>query len=353
MNISIKIYFFLLLIVIAACTSKTPTRQSDQVETQEEIDSISTEQPINTQDLKGNIKDILLSYYQDLSNERLSEEKYFANNLEYFFGKTDVPREEVAQSIKNGFSEIEDRIIQLDLASLTVTPLNDEIVAEFSGQVQFKRTKEQTVVNESFYNRVTFNQELQIVRYESLDSQQATERTSPQNLRESSDPSNAVKDFLAAWKKGDTEKIQSYIYAQTGFYYITRPGAMDAIYSGQAFDEVFEKAYTSWTPELLRNASCDPQLEDLPEYDCESFSKTGCFIASVDDYQRVSYLMKVLKENDLGKFPVNEIDKAREIEAYISHQVLITNSAMSMCWGKINDQWYILVLDIASYDCSA
>jgi len=278
MKISVNIFFLLIIVFVIACTSD-PSEEKEEITSQQDttqtsplsVDSTSS----SLNEIRSDISEILLSYYNDLSKEKLSDEKYFAERVEYFFGKRNITREEVIQSIRNGFAGVENRIIQIDTESLKVQQQGGQFVAEFSGQVQFTRTSDQSLVNESFYNQVTFNDKLKIVRYESLEAQQDVTQNPASISREAiQGPSQAILDFLDAWHQEDKDQINTFIYPQTGFYYITRPGAMDAIYQGKEFEAVFEKAYTSWTTELLRKASCeDPRQESLPEYDCENFPK--------------------------------------------------------------------------------
>lgn len=361
MNVSINIYILFITITILAisCTSD-PSEKNDEAKPSQDTTQTAPFSSVDTNSLslneiRSNISEILLAYYSDLSKEKLSDEKYFAERVEYFFGKRNITREEVIQSIRNGFASVENRTIQIDTVSIKIKQQKVQFVAEFSGQVKFTRASDQSLVDESFYNQVTFNDKLKIVRYESLEAHQDVTQKPANIFRKAvSEPSQAIIEFLDAWTNEDKEQINTFIYPQTGFYYITRPGAMDAIYQGKEFEAVFEKAYTSWTRELLRKASCeDPREESLPEYDCENFSKAGCFIAENTEYEKVSYLMDVLVKNDLAKFSNQEIQKAKKAESLISHQVVITSSTLSMCWGKVDDKWYIIVLDIASYDCSA
>ena len=98
---------------------------------------------------------------------------------------------------------------------------------------------------------------------------------------------------------------------------------------------------------------CDLQEAAVPKYDCDSWSKEGCFIASKNNYVGISELMKTLQEYDYGEYDAKQINHAKQVEQLISKEIVITEAWMGMFFGNIKGKWYLLVLDAASYDCSA
>ena len=312
------------------------------------------------------ISDRLNAYYSDLSAENIEVNKYYAPTVNRFFNQSQLSREQISRSLQNGFESVENRSLSIDENSLQVSEEGSNYVATFSGRVDYTKSSDKKRVSESFKNQVTFNSELQIIGYESLAS---TQEAKPSNLprkqtsKESSSKlsteseqdrfSLRLSQFLQAWETGSRSKIQSFIDPQIGFYFINRPGAIDAVHQGKSFDEVFKKAYTPYAEKMLQDASCAAQFAPLPEFDCEGFSKNGCFISETTSYNRASQIMKALTKSKVGKFSQQMDLEVSRVEKRVGYQVLITDQAISMGWGKVNNQWYLLFLDIATYDCSA
>jgi len=355
-----------LIITLDACT--TPDTQQDPTDTQKHI-SLSNDTSTNADttvlpsstanQAQEQIEQILLSYYNDLSEENLSNTTYFAPEVENFFGRENISQQEVVQSVERGFANVEDRIIQIDIPTLEVDQKGDRYVATFSGNVQYTQSSDQALIKERFQNRVTFNREFEIIRYETVENQRKSEPSASLSKRSSDNSSAdelivAVQAFIDAIQRGDMSQAETYIDTRSGFYFITRPGAMDAVYKGTSLAKVLEEAYSTRALTLLKRGSCSsPQYESLPTFDCESFSKRGCFIEETQSYDKLSHLMGVLTKNELAKFDTQSITVAKEVETRVTHQVLITDIAVSMSWGRKGDQWYLYILDIASYDCSA
>jgi len=312
------------------------------------------------QQIYTSIEQKLNQYYRDLSREQIEVSNYYAPRVEKFFSQSDISRDQVSTSITNGFKSVEGRKITLDPSSLEVNQEGENYVATFAGQVTFTRTSDKTQVSERFRNRILFNPDLLITQYESLGTEQekkeapSSQRTLTNTLSDQENTfDTALSKFLKAWNNGTGQMADGFIHPRKGFVYITRPGAMDAVYQGESFAAVFKEAYTPWVPGLMAKATCAPVYEALPEFDCENFSKEGCFVAKTDSYNRASYLMQVLTESDLGRFSKQMQNEVEALEKMITYQVVITDQSLSMCWGKENGKWYLLVLDIATFDCSA
>ena len=305
---------------------------------------------------KTRIEQTLLSYYEDLSAERMDEAKYYAPMVTQFFSQNNVPRSEVGANIRKGFDQVENRIIQLDRQSLNVRQEQDQYVVDFGGKLQYRRTSSQENVSEQFRNQVVFNNDFQIVAYKSLESAPQPGSRTLTNVTRSQVEGGLVRmanTIISACKAGDLEKINGFVHPERGLYFITRPGAMDAVYHGSELEELFQKGYSNKLVEVMRGVSCDLQLEELPEFECESFSKEGCFLAKSQAYDQVSFLMKTLNDNELGEFDASQMQSARVVEKDVSYTLVLTEVPIAMHFGKVGEDWYLFVVDIAKYECSA
>ena len=362
----------LIIIILLAAVGCSDEPQQETVDSQEQVDSEmkSGEDPFeNTEDSQSleateQIKEILLTYYQDLSREAIQESDYFAPVVEKFYGQENRSREQVAKSIRNGFQSVENRSITLDENSLAVDIQENMYVATFNGKVAFTRTKDKSKVAESFRNKVTFDQDLKIIRYEGLAADQKEEKTAvkkPQvetsnrvsTKERSQTPLEVLLAFINSFKGDDLSLANNFIDADKGLFFITRPGAMDAVYHGNDIPKLLKKAYTPWVKGQLANTNCQWREEALPDFDCDDFSKEGCFISTINDYSRTSSLMKSLNKYDLGDYSSKDIENARKHESLVTHIALITEAPMAIFIGQVDGQWKVLGIDIATYDCSA
>ena len=359
----IKFPILLSMLAIYLVSCQFSQQETEQVE-QEEV--VEKETPSQQEKLLGekseDIKKQLLAYYQDLAKEKINASDYYAPTVQTFFNQKNVSRDQIQKSLENGFKTVENRSLALNETSLQVTQEGETFEAKFSGKVSYTKSSDKSKVEETFTNRVTFNPDLQILSYESIDASQLVTEDQPEPARKVANKATASEEelfqghlatFLQAWQNGKSSIAQEYIHPKIGFYYITRPGAMDAVYHGTSFESVFKEAYTPWVPGLMKQISCTPAFENLPEFDCESFSKEGCFAEKPTKYNRASQLMKALTQSKVGKFS-KEMDRGvEEAEALVTYQVVATDQAVSMSWGNIKGNWYLLFLDVATYDCSA
>lgn len=359
--IKILILYSVLGTFVGACQfSQSETETADQKETIENVEP-SQEEKILSEKSEG-IKKRLLAYYQDLAKEDINASDYYAPIVQTFFNQKNVSSDQIQKSLENGFKTVEDRNLALNENSLQITQQGETYEARFSGNVSYTKSADKSKVEEAFTNRVIFTPDLQILSYESIDASQLVKKDRSEPARTVANKSAASEEdlfqghlasFLQAWQSGNSTSAQEYVHPEMGFYYITRPGAMDAVYHGKDFESVFKEAYTPWVPGLMKQISCEPAFEDLPEFDCESFSKEGCFADKSRAYNRASQLMKALTQSKVGKFSRAMDQGVEKAEALVSYQVVATDQAISMSWGNIKGSWYLLFLDVATYDCSA
>ncbi|MDX2245659.1 MAG: hypothetical protein SF052_02715 [Bacteroidia bacterium] len=340
------IFIFSFLFAFSGCKKSpkengTPTTGTDNPQT--------TENPTTTIAPKEKITGILLAYYNDLSNEELDEARYFAPTLKKFFGSENISRDQVAKSIRTGFQTVESRSIHLNNKSLQVIPAGEGFIAEFSGVSSYIPTGKTERVEQLFSNRVSFDKDFQITGYETIDNPSSA-TLSREGL--TGGKMEAARAILTAIRTGDTQKAAAYIHPQKGFYFLTQPGAMSVPYLCKSLPDIF--TYAPWLEKGTPALNPQPIEESLPDFDCgELFSKQGCFMANFSGYKDISSLMGTLKELEMGDYGEKQIATAQNLESFVSVRIIDTDANMGFLLGEIEGRWYLLVMDIATYECSA
>ncbi|MEM6764916.1 MAG: hypothetical protein AAF824_08745 [Bacteroidota bacterium] len=298
------------------------------------------------------ISSILQAYYQDLESEKINVQEYYAPVINTFFSQRDLSRSDVGTILINGFQRVENRRISLDRNSIIISQVDEGFEAVFEGNLSFTNSQSGQKIQEVFKNQVMFNEDLQITSYVSLDSKsESTPRANSMAIAEPSTPS--VRPLIQALKNNDYAAVQQYVHPELGYFYITRPGAFDAIHFFSQASAMERQANTPWISELFSEIRCQVVVSPKPDFDCEGFSKEGCFLSEIASYERVSKLMKALAEYDYGEFTQTDIASAKKLEAAVTHELISTESYLSLLLGFIEGKWYILVVDPAVYDCSA
>ena len=60
-----------------------------------------------------------------------------------------------------------------------------------------------------------------------------------------------------------------------------------------------------------------------------------------------------LIDNELSSLSEAQISAARRAEGLVELQLVQTEQALSLLFGQIEGEWYLLVVDAAIFDCSA
>lgn len=348
-------FIFLLIFSLSSCgdektSNNPPSEQAGKTSPQAETKDDETI-------AKEKIEDILSSYYTDLAAEKLDEDKYFAPELDQFFSSKSIAREKVGKSIRNSFDAIEDRHITFDPRTLRVEKTSKGYVTEFKGESIHTRSEDGQTVNSSFNNQVSFNEDFKIIAYgDKKDNSAQTTRALPpkaESLTAIQQSQSMAKEVLKEFKTGAFNKTQSYIHPKYGFYLIGQPGAYSVPYHLRSFDEVFKKA-----PWLEKGTDMyqDLKSESIPTFTCEGdnyFDKNGCFIEESGNYTSLTNLMKALRQAEFDDFGPEVVSKASNIERLVKIEVVETKSGTAFYYGEEAGKWYLLVIDMASYNCSA
>ena len=106
---------------------------------------------------------------------------------------------------------------------------------------------------------------------------------------------------------------------------------------------------------LLRAKNNNVPLQEFnAEFDCENevWNKEGLFYNRDITDTLLSRIVHAETEFEAGKYSKEELEKIEFVEAN-SIRVVETESELILYLTKIDDQWYITLIDRATTDCSA
>jgi len=344
--------FLLIGILLVSCNSEKSSEEEELPK-----DSLAKEETAISQE-KGNpeaqIEKILRDYYLALEEEDPDITDFYAPVVEKFYSADSFMRSKVGESLERSFDRVENRKVEVDWESLEVQKDGNTYVATFEGSTTYNEAKNSQQVESHFANQLTFDQDLRIVKYEDA----ATARQAQQTVRsmervEARDLYQPLLVIMNNLRKGNLSKLTPFIHPTFGTYLITQPGAISIPYQCTQIEELKKHAY--WLEEGDPTMCRLPQVAPLPTFTCaEQFSKEGCFFDALSDpYSGLSTLMKSLEEAEITRYQEAPFQEVKKVEALISHQMIDTSSHLSLYFGKIDASWYLLIIDLATYDCSA
>ncbi|MDX1907629.1 MAG: hypothetical protein SF053_11390 [Bacteroidia bacterium] len=296
----------------------------------------------------------LMAYYTALESEQLDETRFFAPVVRQFFNSSDIPREKVAQSLRTGFAAVENRAITLDTSTLRITPVPEGVAVDFEGSASFLRTPDRSAVQQSFRNRVVLDAEFKIVSYESVDMQLPA--TATRGLGQDAALSEALQIaaiLLPEFKSGKFTQTPTYLHPEKGFFFIARPGVAPVPYQCTTVEDML--SYLPVLRQGLKSLGTVPLAGTLPAFSCEDgFAANGCFIGTVPiPAPWLSDMMRTLSTYGMGEYEDNSLDAARDLERYMTVQIIDTAQPVAFYLGNIQGRWYLLAVDLGTYDCSA
>ncbi|MDP5172244.1 MAG: hypothetical protein NWR72_18515 [Bacteroidia bacterium] len=347
-----SLLFALLVPVLLISSCKKSTSTTSTVEQQADPSSSAPSQPRDDQKLAA--LDKLESYYEALEAEDPNIDGFFAPQVENFFGKP-LSREQVGQSLRNGFTQVDGRKITVDPSQLTVsTDAAGNSEVEFFGEVSFMRLATREQVKEPVHNRVLFDPSGKIISYESLPLTNtrgmAMDATSSDPMAEAR---QVAEEILAIFQKGNLQKLDAYFPRGVAPVLMARTGAYSIPAQVSSSADINAKA--PWLAQGMPGLSTRIQSGDFPSFDCDRlFSKQGTFMGSISNgYDAVSSLMQEIQESELETYQPEAFSSILRMEALVSVQVVDTQSALSFCLGQQDGKWKLLIIDLASFDCSA
>ena len=167
----------------------------------------------------------------------------------------------------------------------------------------------------------------------------------------------AVETILSSIYKGNVEEINTkYIHPIYGLYDITRIGAMDNysfLYSipQEETKDVFSLYQYLFSSDNSKNITLI--WEDV-FFNCDDFSwdKNGVFVSKEHSYPSVTKIMRNQEHFEEASFS----DKAYKDINFIeenSIKVVDTENDLILFFTKIENKWYLTMVDRVTTDCSA
>lgn len=148
-------------------------------------------------------------------------------------------------------------------------------------------------------------------------------------------------DVVKAIASKNYDKINSYIDASTGVYKLYNPGLLIAVDHQNRVDE----GIIDFDLNPLQNS---PEKTDkLPEFDCgeEAWTKEGVFITDINDFKEISTAIKNLKQYNDIPYTKEQMAAAKKAEQSIEKALKITDSIITLYFGKKNNNWYLIAID--------
>jgi len=350
--------FVYLLVGLFMCGSFWGCKKKVEEQPEENVvvDSVAAEsEGVKGRDLnpmERKMVGILSGYYRALEAEDVNEEKYFAPKVRKFFGQYDADRGTILKTLEEGFGDVENRFVQLDTNSISVELAGSEYIVIFDGEVSYTRVKDGEEVREPFRNRMVLDSEFKILECEEAPMDRKMDADEERAyMREIRQNCNLA---LMALDKGRYKVLDKMVHPDKGFYYIIRPGAFDMVHSVQKASKL--KEVDELVTERFEKADWDFafQLKALPSFSCENeFEEEGTYLSGKLDYNRLEKVMRGLNDAGMAKYTEEDLADAKATGEAVLMQLVVTQVPVSLYFGKIDDKWYLLIIDVAEYDCSA
>ena len=293
----------------------------------------------------------LQQYYASLEDEQVDVSIFFADQVTSFFGSPKT-RAEIKLSLEQGFEQVESRRLRMDSSTFSFTELGaGGYVAEFSGRVSMVRTSDGSEVHDIFRNRVTLDSDLMITAYESV---QHSMDQAEESLRTSGpgSPQAFAETILTIIQSEQLQTLDAHFPQSTQPLLIIRSGAYTFPASFSSTSELLK--HVPWLEGAYAGLHTRVTDGELPAFSCDDlFSAEGTFTGNISTYTAISDLMRDLEQADLEVFDPSRYDAVRKTEEMVTHRLIDTETGLSFCFGIINGTWKLLILDFASYDCSA
>ncbi len=337
-----------LMLSLLSCDEKAPADSSTTDSSQNAARDASTTQSAREQALAK-----LQGYYDALEREQIDVSQYFAPTVERFFDGRNLSRSEIQASLDRGFEQIDDRQIEIDPSSIELTELAQGYQVDFRGRATSTNATTGERKQGDFHNQVVFNEDWLITVYQAAESQ--SRGLAARDAASANDQAliQIATRTLSAFRQGDLGSAEGLIHPDLGYYFIYSPGAMNVPQHFQTLTDMAADA--PWMSEENRDLNQQPAMADLPSFSCDDdFSQNGCFLQRLDEpFALVSELQKQLMRVELiGPDQVNE-PQVQAIEAKVSAGMIDTDAFMAFYFGQVDGQWYLLIVDTATYDCSA
>lgn len=330
---------FLSLAILMACESNP----SENAETKLEQSSSNVQNKPQEEVLS-----ILTNYYQDLSEGQMDASKYYAPQVKRFFNSKNLSREQINQSLQNSISQNPGRKLRLLAEQLQTGETPNGYYAELAGIASKTDASGALISRDTFRNRIGFNRDMKIISYESISN--PTSQTRKLGARYA-EKESLIRDLLQAFKSGKLTVLNETIHPELGAYFLYRNGAFPAV---ERIEQPADINNILPGQFALTEIRTDFTEGAIPDFDCEEgFTSKGCFLEEVSgDFNELSATLEYANQAQKRSDP-SQTQQVKQIEQLISWQLVETNTGICFYLGQANGRWYVLMIDIAQYDCSA
>ncbi len=329
-----------------ACDDTPPPEKPVTAANQPDTSPSPTTTPPQSINAQDTILKVLHRYYSDLAAEELHEAIYFAPILERYFSLENKTREEIAEITRRTFKAVDSREIVIDPTSFQINPIGEDYEVIFSGKVNVRYLGETQEKSEAFHNRFVFNKNYRIKIYDKVDGSENTKSQRASDGLKSGYRIQQIIERMAA-----PESMEVTLDQKVGIYYLHREGAFTQIHHFSTFAQLLD-AYPA-VKEIVSDLSCQMKTESLPLFDCDGFSKEGCFVDKIEGFTLFSEMYQTLEEYELRKVGNDEVQAAKTAQGMVTHQLTETSNSIALFFGKVDGKWRLIAIDAASFDCSA
>jgi hypothetical protein len=158
-----------------------------------------------------------------------------------------------------------------------------------------------------------------------------------------------LNEFLAV---PSDSQLKQYIHPQLGFYINHKPGAISIVEHFKDLDEVYEQLPHLESYFKKFNGK-NPKKEEIPRFDCESFSKQGTFYQTTSSFNEIEKGIEINEKIVQRVHSKEEKELAKQTDKQISRIVVLTDDYLEIGFTNIDGKWYMIWFNLAKFDCSA
>ncbi|WP_375560787.1 hypothetical protein ACE193_24345 [Bernardetia sp. OM2101] len=185
--------------------------------------------------------------------------------------------------------------------------------------------------------------------WEQVDSEKVLLAASSSNSLQKNEFERVLTKFLAI--PSDNE-LKEYIHPKLGFYINHKPGAVSIVEHFQDLDEVYEQLPHLESYFKKFNGK-NPKKEEMPRFDCESFSKQGTFYQTTSSFNEIEKGIEINEKIIEKVHSKEEKEFAKNTDKKISRIVVLTDDYLEIGFTNVDGKWYMLWFNLAKFDCSA
>ncbi|RYD78701.1 MAG: hypothetical protein EOP53_10785 [Sphingobacteriales bacterium] len=172
-----------------------------------------------------------------------------------------------------------------------------------------------------------------------------------ENSEENSDFDNFYKKLSEAFDREDITALNQFIHPKYGIYFVDRPGAIDAVDTAKNIKAFYRRVYLS--KHRLKGMYCKLTENKIPATVCDK-QYTGCMAEKASNYHRISELKTaLLKYGFKENYRPKDDAQLPQFEKLIKRNIANFDKAVGISFLYVDGKWYIGVIDMAKYSCSA